>query len=105
MLQMSQSGKDLVKTIKLQLKEQDQGRIERPVPNKKQAAVTQVFFNCSDALLLAPQSLYYSDLLQALRQSQERREIEGDPLCAQVPGQTLSQSYFDPEDLIHDIMQ
>lgn len=63
MFQMGQSGKDLVKTIKLLLKEQDNGKIERPISNKKQAAVTQVFFNCSDALLLAPQALYYSDLL------------------------------------------
>ena len=54
MFQMSKTGKDLVKTVKLQLKEQDKGKIARQIKNKKQAAVTQVFFNCSDALLLAP---------------------------------------------------
>lgn len=90
MLQMNQNGKDLVKTIKLLLKEQDQSSIVRPVKNKKQPAVTQVFFNSSDALLLAPQALFYSSLLQSLRNSQVKGSAEstGDPLCAQLPGQT-----------------
>lgn len=35
MLQMNQDSKDLVKTIKLLLKEQDKSTIERPVKNKK----------------------------------------------------------------------
>lgn len=91
MLQMSQNGKDLVKTIKLLLREQDRNSIVRSVKNKKQPAVTQVFFNSSDALLLAPQALFYTDLFQALRVAQKKHlpPEDGDPLCAQAPGQTL----------------
>lgn len=62
LMQMSQTSKDFIKTIKLLLKEQDGSELERPNKNKKLAAVTQVFINSSDALLLAPQALFYSEL-------------------------------------------
>lgn len=39
-LQMNQTSKDYIKTIKLLLKEQDESKITRPIKNKKQAAVT-----------------------------------------------------------------
>ena len=112
MLQMNESNKDLVKIITLWLKEQDARRIGRPSKYKKLSTSTQVTFNCSDALLLAPHALYYSQLLQALRSCQEVQQ-QGDPLLSLPKGDTGSKhqsiyhqsSYMDPEDLIHDIMQ
>ena len=112
MFQMNETNKDLVKIITLWLKEQNIHSFKRPQKNKKLSSCTQVIFNCSDVLLLAPQALYYSQLFQALRKCQDRQRL-GDPLCAITKRQTglttaqLAQQpqYYDPEDLMHDIMQ
>jgi hypothetical protein len=67
---------------------------------KKQQESTQVTFNCSDALLMAPQALFYSQMLQALYTARlPYKKNDGDPLCIDPT------NYFDPEDQLADIMQ
>ena len=48
-------------------------------------------------MLLAPQSLFYSDMLIAL--SHTRKGEQGDPLLVDP------QNYFDPEDTVAEIIQ
>ena len=100
-MQMNEQLKELVKTIKVWLKEQKVDSLSRFDRNKKLANAIQLQFNCSDALILAPQALFYSQLLQVLRNCTKnvKKPIAGDPLCASIA------TYADPEDLIYDIMQ
>lgn len=70
---------ELVKAITLVLKEQSQKGIKRPAPTKKHPESTQVMFNCSEALLIAPQALFYSQLFAALPSVTSKHET--DPRC------------------------
>lgn len=53
---------ETVKTCQLKVKEK---------LNSRHRKVTQMTFNCSDSLLLAPQSLFYSSLMQILLRIKE----------------------------------
>lgn len=98
-MQMNETNKDLVKCCNLWLKEQREEAMQRPGKNKKGKDATQITFNCSDALLLAPWSLFYSQLLQVNRNAENKVNPVSthDPLLHQHP-------YIDPEDLMTDIM-
>jgi len=64
-LLMNEQKVDLVKVVHLWIKEQNGEEIpNRPSNNSKVSSSTQATFNCSDALMVAPQSLFYSQLLQ-----------------------------------------
>jgi len=68
--------------------------------NSRYRKVTQLTFNCSDALLLAPQSLFYSQLVSILLKIRDETTVEaerGDPL-------QVAEGFQDPEDLMHDII-
>jgi actin-related protein len=69
-MQMSEQAKEgMVKILKLFLKEQIRSdtTFARKERHKKLAQAIQLQFNCSDALLLAPQAMFYSQILQVLR--------------------------------------
>lgn len=84
-----QSKPELVKQINLYLKEQSNKTIKRP-NNKKHPESTQITFNCSEALLLAPQALFYSELMSGLPTQAAKHDKE-----------LLN---FDPEDTYSEIM-
>lgn len=67
---------ETVKTCQVKIKEKI---------NERQRRCQQLTFNCSDSLLLAPQSLFYSNLIELLLKiKEETTDIEdverGDPL-------------------------
>jgi hypothetical protein len=92
---MNAEGKDLIKSVNLWLKEQSGSDVKRPV-GKKNPETTQVTFNCSDALLLAPQGLFYSELMQCLS---DARAPHQEPLDSVDPVFRV-----DPEDQLADVM-
>lgn len=70
--------------------------------NDRHRKVKQLTFNCSDSLLLAPQSVFYSQLISLL---QKINDETTDP--SEIPrGDALqvAESFQDPEDLMHDII-
>ena len=67
---------ELVKIVNLWLKEQSGTDIQRPSQTRKHPQSTQITFNCSDALLLAPQALFYSELFDSLPRKSSKHETD-----------------------------
>ena len=93
---MEQSISEIVKICSLSLKDKDM---------KKQSGgggktCTQVTVNASDSLLYTCQSLFYTQLINAVKKA--TRRVDGreqiDPLIAH------QETFNDPEDLVYDIL-